>query len=226
MRFRPLPVMTFMSAVSFVILILFGNWQWARYQSKQAGVESQIEWTELSGTPLPDTRRIVYAYANGQSAWRTVLAYDTVDGVAFVPLTIAYDVNPPDTVVLPEPLPGLIRGIWRTPRGAGPFDARDKPAERIYYTHDPQRLAAGLPAVLADRVLPRIFEPEYLIAGAPSAAPVRNPMTEPEDTQRLPPERHLGYALTWWGLAAALFGVYLAFHHQRGRLRFRQETGG
>ena len=27
----------------------------------------------------------------------------------------------------------------------------------------------------------------------------------------------LGYALTWWGLAGALVGVYLAFHARQGR---------
>jgi surfeit locus 1 family protein len=39
----------------------------------------------------------------------------------------------------------------------------------------------------------------------------------------LPPQRHFGYAITWWGLAIALIGVYLAFHYQKGRLRFRNE---
>ena len=31
---------------------------------------------------------------------------------------------------------------------------------------------------------------------------------------------HLGYAVTWYGIACALIGVYLAFHHQAGRLTF------
>ena len=31
---------------------------------------------------------------------------------------------------------------------------------------------------------------------------------------------HLGYAITWYGIACALIGVYLAFHHQAGRLTF------
>ncbi len=29
---------------------------------------------------------------------------------------------------------------------------------------------------------------------------------------------HLGYAVTWFGLAIALLGVYLAFHIREGRL--------
>ena len=31
---------------------------------------------------------------------------------------------------------------------------------------------------------------------------------------------HLSYAVTWYGIALALIGVYLAFHHQAGRLSF------
>ena len=31
---------------------------------------------------------------------------------------------------------------------------------------------------------------------------------------------HLSYAMTWYGIALALVGVYGAFHYQAGRLRF------
>ena len=36
---------------------------------------------------------------------------------------------------------------------------------------------------------------------------------------------HLSYAMTWYGIALALIGVYFAFHYQAGRLQFgrRQE---
>ena len=37
---------------------------------------------------------------------------------------------------------------------------------------------------------------------------------------------HLGYAVTWYGIACALIGVYLAFHYQAGRLRFGRNGGG
>jgi cytochrome oxidase assembly protein ShyY1 len=42
---------------------------------------------------------------------------------------------------------------------------------------------------------------------------------------RLPPEQHLGYALTWWGLAAALVAIYFAVHVNAGRLRFGRGGG-
>lgn len=34
------------------------------------------------------------------------------------------------------------------------------------------------------------------------------------------PNDHLQYAITWFGLALALFGVYLVYHHSRRRLTF------
>ena len=41
----------------------------------------------------------------------------------------------------------------------------------------------------------------------------------PASLTQTPPAKHLGYAVTWFGLAAALIGVYLALHIARGRLR-------
>jgi len=37
---------------------------------------------------------------------------------------------------------------------------------------------------------------------------------------------HLSYALTWYGIALALIGVYAAFHYQAGRLRFDAASRG
>jgi len=40
----------------------------------------------------------------------------------------------------------------------------------------------------------------------------------PASLIQTPPAKHLGYAVTWFGLALALIGVYLALHIARGRL--------
>ena len=37
------------------------------------------------------------------------------------------------------------------------------------------------------------------------------------------PNNHLNYAITWYGIALGLIGVYIAWHHQAGRLRFGRE---
>ena len=40
MMFRPLPVMTVLSLIATAILIMFGNWQWGRYQEKMAAKDT------------------------------------------------------------------------------------------------------------------------------------------------------------------------------------------
>jgi surfeit locus 1 family protein len=42
----------------------------------------------------------------------------------------------------------------------------------------------------------------------------------PDHLTRTPPSRHVGYAVTWYGMAAAFVLIYAAFHARAGRLRF------
>ena len=69
MTFKPYPVLTLFTAVSVVILIMFGNWQWSRYHEKMALVDAAPEWTTVSGTLLPGTVRQVYSLTGGSAAY-------------------------------------------------------------------------------------------------------------------------------------------------------------
>lgn len=225
MMFRPLPVMTVLSVIAFAILIMFGNWQWGRYAEKMAQKGAAPDWAEITGQTLPGTERIVYAYADGASAWRQVIGLETAEGIVFLPVSITYAIEPPTVTPTAESGTLALRGLWHPPQRRNAFTTPDQPEKGLFYTLDPERLALSLPAEQAARVISRVFEPETLtLAGNPASSQVPNPLLEPGDSARLPPERHFGYAITWWGLAMALVGVYLAFHHQRGRLRFRRET--
>ncbi|MFN3608554.1 MAG: SURF1 family protein [Hyphomonas sp.] len=225
MMFRPLPVMTVLSVICFAILIMFGNWQWARYEEKMALKGVEPDWAEITGKTLPGTEQTVYAYADGDAAWRQVTGFETAEGILFLPLTISYTIEPPSVVTATEAETLTLRGLWHPPQQRNAFTTPDAPEAGVYYALDPETLAAALPADLAARVIPRVFEPETLMrTDYPVPQPVANPLLMPGDSARLPPERHFGYAITWWGLAMALVGVYLAFHYQRGRLRFRRES--
>ena len=99
------------------------------------------------------------------------------------------------------------------------FAARNDPAGNRWYEMD----AEAMQAALAVRQLePALFEPVELTYVSPSGArrQIANPFAAAVPGDALPPERHVGYALTWWGLAAALVGIYVAFHLRAGRLRF------
>jgi surfeit locus 1 family protein len=79
----------------------------------------------------------------------------------------------------------------------GLFSARDDPAARRFYTFDPPAIGAalGLPAVA----------PFALVALGPPGSP------DPARTLPRPTNNHLGYAITWYGLALSLVGVLAAF---------------
>ena len=64
---------------------------------------------------------------------------------------------------------------------------------------------------------------DYYIAsgyvGADGRA-VANPFALAPGADVLPPARHLGYAITWYGLAVVLIAIYFAYHASVGRFGF------
>ena len=84
------------------------------------------------------------------------------------------------------------------------FSVADDPMERRFFTLDPQAIGRALdqPAV----------RPFVLVALAPS--PDAPPATTwPDPARRLPrpPNSHLSYAATWYGLAIALLAIFVAW---------------
>ena len=101
-----------------------------------------------------------------------------------------------------------VYGLFRTPsppsRGlASAFEPVDDPVGNIWYRRDPQAFAepAGI-----------LTLPVYI-----DSYGEENPAAWPKGgTTRLDfSNRHLAYALTWFGLAGALFAVWLAYSLQR-----------
>lgn len=80
------------------------------------------------------------------------------------------------------------------------FSARDDPAGRRFYTLDPAAIGAAIGLEVA---------PYALIALGPPGSP------DPARTLPRPTNNHLGYAITWYGLALSLLGVLAAFALRR-----------
>ena len=102
-----------------------------------------------------------------------------------------------------------ITGIARY-RGAdrpGWFTPANQPGERTWYWYD----LAALARAVGLELLPVVVEAD--------ASP--NPGGLPEGGQTVTrlPNHHLQYAITWYGLAAALIAVYVAFCLDRGGRR-------
>jgi len=134
--------------------------------------------------------RLITACPVGAGATRSIL----VDR-GFVALEQAGRAVEPGRALLPGPVTGVLRKgdkpTFVTPAnqvGANLWYSRDVPAMA-------QKLAAPAPAPVFLMLEQPAPEP-----GGPTPAPV------PIDI----PNRHLEYAITWFGLAAALVGVYVA----------------
>lgn len=229
MTFRPMPILTVLSLVSLVILVLLGNWQYERYSEKidAPAIEEQVEESVLVrvliDTSHPGYAQQVYGFANSEPIWRryvpgtleatgetVITMVEATGGAEPVPVRIA---DLPETATFE----GVVSA--KTPSNSA-FASTDDPDANIWYSLNPTKLADkfGLSNT------PRIVEPTRMMvrnaADLTRARQTLNPYAFAKPIDPLPPERHFGYALTWWGMALGLIGVYVALHRARGRLKF------
>jgi surfeit locus 1 family protein len=228
---RRLPVgMTLAVAVSLVILCALGTWQLQRLAWKRdllqriAALEAapaqpiapvldrlahgeSIEFTRVA-VQCPGLAAAayveLYAVRDGQAGVRLISAcrapsraygFVLVDR-GFVADTIS--ARPPVDAAARSPM--TVQGVLRSPDKRSAFAPADDASGRRWYSRDIPAMARAL--------------------GASSAAPVMlmaetatNPEWKALVPAPLPPNitnRHLEYALTWFGLAGALIGVYAA----------------
>ena len=101
--------------------------------------------------------------------------------------------------------------------GTGTFSSAPDPARNQWYEKDAEvfgaylagKLSAGGNAIAANEIAPVFLEAEAKAGGAEGP--------EPQLAALELTNRHLEYALTWYGLAATLIAVYLAFAISRLR---------
>ena len=102
--------------------------------------------------------------------------------------------------------PVKVTGLLRMPEAPNSFTPNNDPARGEWFVRDPQAIAA---AFGLERVAPFMIDAD--------AAPNPGGLPQGGETRLRFPNNHLGYALTWFGLAAALAGVFGAFAWQRLR---------
>ena len=221
-QFRPLPVLTLFALPALALLLALGTWQVQRMEWKA----DRIAAFEARGE-VPDFRTAICSASDTPFGPRVTgpapltgatLRYYTLrsEGPGWIRLGLmrvpACEPGGEPYYLLVETafesLTGSARvpaSAWRveTPPAAGSFASRNDPDTNQWYRFDHDAMAAALGA-----------DPGRVLA---LWAPADRGL--PESLAQTPPARHLGYALTWYGLALALVGVYLALHAARGRLR-------
>ena len=98
-----------------------------------------------------------------------------------------------------------VEGLLRGPPAGNPFRPANRPEDGVWHWIDAPAMAkaAGL--------APRAFYVQAVGPAAPGGAPV------PGGAALALRNDHLQYALTWFGLAAALMAVFLAFRRRARR---------
>jgi surfeit locus 1 family protein len=219
-RFQPLPVMTVLCVLALALLIALGRWQWERYERKIAAEQEPLPARILTGyQPMPEAIQFVYGVRpdTREAGWRVFTPVQIgseivfVDG-AFVPGVRApspREVRPPAS--LREGLPLEVEMVEPEPPGLFPRPQPDLSARR-WYAVELERMGA---LVGLEGVANEYAAAQYV--GADGRA-VDNPFPNADE---MPPARHLGYAVTWYGLALVLAVIYFAYHVSVGRLRLR-----
>ena len=119
----------------------------------------------------------------------------------WVPLERGRPVDRPDGEVA---VTGFVREAdrrdWNSPSDDAP--------RRRFYVFDPEAIGAALN-------LPAAPAPFGLVALAAPADGARPSLPEAARSLPRPDNRHLGYVITWYGLAVSLVAVFVAFARQR-----------
>jgi surfeit locus 1 family protein len=138
------------------------------------------------------------------------------DTTVFIDADFIPEVSPPDPdeVRFPAALRSSapITGASIRPAPPAPLTLAPRPLQRLWFAIDLEAMGrnGGLENVA-----------DYYIAAAYVGADGRataNPFALAPGADVLPPARHLGYALTWYGLGAVLVLIYFAYHASVGRL--------
>lgn len=234
MYFRPFFWLSFASLPSLAILIMLGVWQLDRLAWKTELIDRFNQRAEARPAPPPikgaDLAQMEFQnlalvgrffhdqeiYLNGKTyegnaGFHVITPFQTEEGLVILVNRgwVSEKYRLPESrpfSVSDEILP--IKGILRLPQKKGYFVPENEPARGFWFTIMPDEIADYLKidGVITSYYVDQLRTAEKItlpIAGK-ARIDVRN--------------AHLNYALTWFGIALSLIGVYLAYHINEGRL--------
>lgn len=241
LRRKSLVAPVLFAAVVGAILISLGVWQLHRLAWKETLIAQITARTKAAPQPLPDVAQwphlapADYAYRHIEVAGHfdndkeALVFYGTGPdnlGPGYLVLT-PLRLNSGATVIVnrgyvPLAFAGKsaratgetdgevhLTGLMRPPQQRNFFTPADTPEKGIYFTRDPAVIAAHF----------RLPQTAPFIVDA-DATPVPGGWPRGGMTEVTLPNNHLGYAMTWFGLAVGMLSVFAAFlyrHWYEGR---------
>jgi surfeit locus 1 family protein len=236
MTFRPFPILTLLTLPALAFLIWLGSWQldrraWkaeliAAFEVSAQAAPVDLEALLCRGAAAPgraavleptspgtDVVRVYGTGPQGAPGWRLFVAVDAPECAEHAVILAETAFDPLDTArrgadgrTAERSRVSSVRLEAPAPRG--PFTPQGDPGSREFYAFDRQSMAAALDRTGA------ALNPDWWLAADDGSLPGYLTQT--------PPERHVGYAVTWFLMAGALAGIYLLFHVRAGRLRLRR----
>lgn len=231
---RPALVPTLITIPALIVMVALGTWQLQRLAWKTdlldridsrivatpvplpAGMPDPAEWeyrrVVASGTYLPDAEFHLLANSlRGNPGYHLISPMERSDGGGLVMVSrgwVPADLKAPETRPGSEPPLGEVQvtGIYRLPWEQGAFVADNVPGDNLWFWPD----LAAMGAVL-DQPVPGFMIYQDRDPADPDAYPIGG------QTRIDIPNNHLEYALTWYGFALALAGIYVAWHRKRAR---------
>lgn len=225
MHFRPLPVLTIIAVPALIALVALGVWQsqragWKADQiaafaahmkapplTQEQACGEGLSSGQIIAPPVAEgaTLRVFGHQADGRAGWKHYQAAEICGRPVLVETGFdALEIGGPGAA-MPSPISTVapdrfIVTLWpEQPLMAAP----NVPERNEWSWFDAPAIimALGLPTLDTRYVLASLEAmPDYLV--------------------RTPPETHIGYAVTWFGMAIAFAVIYGLMHMRAGRLRF------
>jgi surfeit locus 1 family protein len=236
---RSLVLPALASLVALAILLGLGTWQlqrrtWkegliaqiqARAYGEPGAIVPEAEWSSwraeqdefrkvrATGTFLHPLEVAVYGLAPGEQRGAPVQGYYLITPLR-LPSGAVVMVNRgfvPTELKNPAARPGsqpagevVVTGLVRAPEARNAFTPADDPARNLWFARDPQAIAR---LHRLERVAPFLIDAD--------ASPLPGGWPRGGQTLLNLPNNHLQYAVTWFGIALTLIGVFAAFAWRR-----------
>ncbi|MBS0295410.1 MAG: SURF1 family protein [Proteobacteria bacterium] len=233
-----LPVrLTVAVAIVFAVLMSLGTWQVFRLKEKEAllariaershtapkpleqvlqraGAGADLDFTRVSldcpGLASAGYARVYSIDAQGQAGARLMSACP-IKGAAWPAILVDRGFVADSVKRLPptndaDMTPVKVVGVLRRPDPPNAFAPKHGAGQNLWFSRDLGQIGASLRA-------PAPVAPWYL--AAETASNPDRPELVPAPIPTNISNRHLGYVITWYGLAAALIGVYAAMLRAR-----------
>lgn len=181
------------------------------YNMAMAGNNNEFVRVKFTGTYKNDAWMKMLSSYDGGQGWTIITPAASADGWAVVVDRGKLPGQRLEHFDQPEG-PQEIEGVLRThPLGQGYFDPANDPKANMWYWWDVKGMlsASGLPETLK----PFPFVVQLLPSGTGAEFP------RPEEPKADLANNHLGYAITWFGLALTLLGVAGFYIHDLRRRR-------